>query len=121
MSAWALVENKAALLSACRATGMEALVECHDERELDVALSAGASVVGVNNRDLRSLRVDLAVSERLLPLVPTATIAVAESGVRTPDDARRLRAAGASNLLIGEALMRASDPAAFLRSLEGDP
>jgi indole-3-glycerol phosphate synthase len=71
----------------------------------------------VNNRDLRTFAVDLAVSERLLPRLPAGVKGVAESGVRTPADARRLRAAGAANLLVGEALVRAADPGALLGEL----
>lgn len=108
-----------ALVSACGELGLAALVEVHDEAELDAALAAGARLVGVNNRDLRTFAVDLAVSERLLPLVPPGVRAVAESGVRTPDDARRLRRAGATNLLVGEALVRAADPGALLREMVG--
>ncbi len=105
------------LLDACGELGLAALVEVHDEVEVEAALAAGARVVGVNNRNLRTFAVDLAVSERLLPLLPPAVRAVAESGVRTADDARRLRRAGAANLLVGEALVRAADPGALLREM----
>lgn len=105
------------LLAACDALGLAALVEVHDRPELETALAAGARLVGVNNRDLRTFAVDLAVSERLLPLLPAGVKGVAESGVRTPEDARRLRAAGAANLLVGEALVRAADPGRLLREL----
>jgi len=105
------------LLDACAALGLAALVEVHDEPELEVALAAGAGLVGVNNRDLRTFAVDLARSERLLPLLPAGVKGVAESGVRTVADARRLRAAGAANLLVGEALVRSSDPGALLRQM----
>ncbi len=102
------------LLHACTELDLGALVEVHDEAELEAALSAGARVIGVNNRDLRTFRVDLAVSERLLPLFPAGVRAVAESGVRTAADAQRLRRAGWANLLVGEALVRAADPAALI-------
>jgi indole-3-glycerol phosphate synthase len=105
------------LLDRCGALGLSALVEVHDEREVERAAAAGARIVGVNNRDLRSFRVDLGVSERLLPLLPPTAKPVAESGVRTADDARRLRRAGASNLLVGEALVRAEDPGSLMRAL----
>ncbi len=105
------------LVGACHELGLAALVEVHDAREVGVALGAGARLVGVNNRDLRTFRVDLATSERLLALLPDDVKAVAESGVRTPADARRLRAAGAANLLVGEALVRAADPARLLREM----
>jgi indole-3-glycerol phosphate synthase len=100
-----------------RALGLAALVEVHDERELDAALAAGATLVGVNNRNLHTFEVDLAASEQLLPRLPRGVKGVAESGVRTAADARRLRAAGAANLLVGEALVRAQDPGALLREL----
>jgi indole-3-glycerol phosphate synthase len=105
------------LLDACGELGLAALVEVHGAAELDVALAQGARVVGVNNRDLRTFAVDLAVSEALLPTLPAHVRGVAESGVRTADDARRLRRAGAANLLVGEALVRAADPGALLREM----
>lgn len=101
----------------CLALGLAALVEVHDERELDRALAIGARIVGVNNRNLSTFAVDLAVSERLLPRLPKGVKGVAESGVRSPEDVRRLRACGAANFLVGEALVRALDPAALLREL----
>lgn len=105
------------LLAACAPLGLAALVEVHERAELEAALAAGARIVGVNNRDLRTFAVDLATGERLLPLLPPEVKGVAESGVRTPEDARRLRAAGAANLLVGEALVRAADPGRLLREL----
>jgi indole-3-glycerol phosphate synthase len=105
------------LREACDALGLAALVEVHDAREADAALGAGARIVGVNNRDLRTFQVDLAVSERLLPALPRDVRGVAESGVRTAADARRLRSAGATNLLVGEALVRAKDPGVLLAEM----
>jgi indole-3-glycerol phosphate synthase len=110
-------ERLEALLEDCAALGLAALVEVHDEAELTVALAAGARLVGVNNRNLKTFVVDLAVSERLLPGLPRDVKGVAESGVRTPEDARRLRRAGAANLLVGEALVRAPDPGQLLREM----
>jgi indole-3-glycerol phosphate synthase len=110
-------ERLAALLEDCATLGLAALVEVHDEPELITALAAGARLVGVNNRNLKTFVVDLAVSERLLPRLPPGVKGVAESGVRTPEDARRLRRAGAANLLVGEALVRAPDPGRLLREL----
>ncbi|MBK9516266.1 MAG: indole-3-glycerol phosphate synthase TrpC [Anaeromyxobacter sp.] len=101
----------------CGELGLAALVEVHDEAELERALRAGAALVGVNNRNLHTFQVDLGTSVRLIPTFPPEVLAVAESGVRTPEDARRLRAAGAPNLLVGEALVRAADPGALLREL----
>jgi indole-3-glycerol phosphate synthase len=110
-------------LDECRALGLSALVEVHDEPEAERALSAGATVIGVNHRDLRTFRVDLAASERVLPRLPRAVRAVAESGIRGPAEVARLRACGAANFLVGEALVRAADPGALLRALvaAGDP
>jgi indole-3-glycerol phosphate synthase len=88
------------------------LVEIHDEEEADLALESGAQVVGVNNRDLRDFTVDLGTFERLAPKLAGATL-VAESGVKTAEDARRLRDAGADAVLVGEAAMR--DPALVAR------
>ena len=85
--------------------GLTPLVEVHDEAEADLALESGASVIGVNNRDLRDFTVDLGTFERLAPRLAGATL-VAESGVKTPEDGRRLREAGADAVLIGEAAMR---------------
>ncbi len=105
------------LLATCGELGLAALVEAHDEAEVEVALRVGATIVGVNNRNLKTFVVDLAVSEALLPRLPAGVRGVAESGVRTADDARRLRRAGATNLLVGEALVRAADPGALLREM----
>jgi indole-3-glycerol phosphate synthase len=96
---------------------LNALVEVHDESELVRAVNAGAKFVGINNRNLRTLAVDVNVGERLLPKVPAGIVAVSESGIRSASDAARLRVAGARGFLIGEAMMRAGDPAAFLSEL----
>jgi indole-3-glycerol phosphate synthase len=99
------------LLGRIRGLGMAALVEVHDEDELRRALAAGADLVGVNARNLKTLEVDAAVVERLLPLIPDEVAKVAESGVRGPEDVRRYAAAGADAVLVGEALVTGSDPA----------
>lgn len=93
------------------------LVEVHDEYDLERALSAGAALLGINNRSLRTLVTDLAVSEHLLPKVPRTVFAISESGMRDASDIARLRAAGARGFLVGEALMRADDPAGLIQSL----
>jgi indole-3-glycerol phosphate synthase len=95
--------------------GLEVLFEVHEDRELDLALDCGARVIGINNRDLKSFKIDLATSERLLPRIPLELRAVAESGIRGLAELRRLRTAGAANFLIGEALVRASDPGGMIR------
>jgi indole-3-glycerol phosphate synthase len=99
--------------------GLDALVEVHDERELDAALGAGADLLGINNRDLRSFEVDLGVTERLAPRVPEGVVIVAESGILSGEDVHRLEAAGAHAVLVGEALMREPDVGLALRRLRG--
>lgn len=94
------------LLSDCASLNLEALVEVHDASELEIALGAGARMIGINNRDLRTFAIDLGTSEALLSRVPTSVRAVAESGVKGVVEVDRLCAAGACNLLIGEALVR---------------
>ncbi len=105
------------LVAVAREAGLDALVEVHDRPELDRALAAGARVVGVNNRDLRSLSVSLATSLDLAPAIPDDVVAVAESGIRTGADVRRLREAGFDAFLVGEHLMSAPDPGAALGQL----
>ncbi len=105
------------LLKVAQEAQLEALVEVHSEDELRRALDAGAAVVGVNNRDLRTLAVDLATSERLATLIPDKMVAVAESGIRTGADVGRLRAAGFDGFLIGEHLMSAPAPGEALAEL----
>jgi indole-3-glycerol phosphate synthase len=111
-------EQLTTLLAQVHAYDMDALVEVHDERDLERAVAAGAVLVGVNNRNLRTMITDLAVSERLLPRVPEGVFAITESGMRESGDLERLRHAGARGFLIGEALMRAEDPAALIASLK---
>ena len=107
----------ARLLTVVRSRGLSALVEVHDEREAAAALDAGALVLGVNHRDLRTFEVDLGLTERLRPMIPNHVPVVAESGIHSVDDARRMRDAGADAILVGAMLMRAPDPAARLREL----
>lgn len=112
-------EKLAALRAAAEEIGLEALVEVRDEEELARALNAGSELLGINNRNLRTLDVDLGVSEGLLPRVPARCTAVVESGIQGPADAARLRRAGARAFLIGEYLSRADDPAAAIEELRG--
>ena len=93
------------------AAGLDALFEVHDEADLARAVAHGAMIIGVNNRDLAVFKTDLALSERLIPQFPKDVIAVSESGIFTGADAARARAAGAHAVLVGEALMKAGDPA----------
>jgi indole-3-glycerol phosphate synthase len=99
--------------------GIDALVEVHDEDELEAALAVGARLVGVNQRDLVTFEVDTARAERLAKVIPEDVVAVAESGIRSPDDAARLAAAGFHAILVGESLVTASDPAAAVAALRG--
>lgn len=101
------------------ALGLDALVEVHDEAELEVALGAGADLVGINNRDLRSFQTDLAVTERLAPRVPRDVLIVSESGIFTHRQIRRLEDIGVHAFLVGEALMREADVGLALRRLRG--
>lgn len=101
--------------------GMEALVEVHTERELDVALEAGARVVGINNRNLATFETGLEVTEALAPRVPGSVILVSESGIASADDAARVARAGADAVLVGESLMRHPDPEQLLREMASVP
>lgn len=107
------------LLALGRELGMEPLVEVHTAAELQRALAAGARILGVNNRDLRTFEVRVETSLELSPMIPQECIAVSESGLRTSAELQRLRAAGFDAFLIGEQLMQAADPAAALRALWG--
>lgn len=115
----AILDNStlADLLTLTRNLGMHALVEVHDEAELDRALGVRAQVIGINNRDLRDFTVDLGTTERLRRLIPDDTIVVAESGISTAADVRRLADAGTDAVLVGEALVTAEDTAAKAREL----
>lgn len=105
------------LLGAARAAGLAALFEVHTEAEMERAVSHGAEIIGVNNRDLSVFTTDLSLSERLIPHIPAGVVAVSESGIRTAADAARVRRAGAHAVLVGEALMRSADPAALVASI----
>jgi indole-3-glycerol phosphate synthase len=96
---------------------MSALVEVHDSEELEPAVASGARIIGVNNRDLRTFQVNLAVSLRLADKIPGSVIKVAESGIHTTDDMRQLRAAGYNSFLVGEHLMKSGDPVRALQML----
>jgi len=102
------------LRDAARDLGLAVLLEVHDEPELERGLAVEPDCLGVNARDLRTFEVDLAVPERLLSRIPAHMVRVAESGLHRPEDARRMLEAGADAALIGEALMRAPDPAPLL-------
>jgi indole-3-glycerol phosphate synthase len=108
------------LSAAAAALGLDALVEVHDERELEGALAAGAALVGVNNRNLRTLQVDLDASHRLAGRMPDGIVRVAESGIRSGDDVRTLRQAGYDAFLVGEQFMSSPDPGEALGRLLRD-
>lgn len=103
----------------CDGLGLSALVEAHDEQEIDMALECGARVIGVNNRNLRDFSVDVKNSRRLRSLVPKDRVFVSESGVKTAEDIKILREIGVDAVLVGETLMRAEDKTAKLRELKG--
>jgi len=107
-------EELGALFACANAAGLDSLFEIHNEQELDRALIAGATIIGVNNRDLAIFKCDLGLSERLIPLIPKTITAISESGIFTAADAARARASGAHAILCGEALMKAPDPAALV-------
>jgi indole-3-glycerol phosphate synthase len=109
----------AALLHAARDFRMDALVEVHDEPELDRALALGAETIGINNRDLKTFVTDLGVTLRLAPRVPKDKLVVAESGLAARDDLSQLAAVGVSTVLVGETLMRQNDVAAATTALIG--
>ena len=104
-------------MQAADVLGMEPLVEVHSPEELKVALSVGAHTIGINHRDLTTFQVDPALSERLVPKIPSGKLIVAESGIQTAQDVQRMKQLGVHALLIGEALMTAPDPAAKIREL----
>jgi indole-3-glycerol phosphate synthase len=96
---------------------IEPLVEVHSEDELRLALGAGASVIGINHRDLKTFQMDPTLSERLIPKIPSGQVIVAESGLQTNEDVRRMSTLGVHAVLIGEALMTTPDPATKIREL----
>jgi indole-3-glycerol phosphate synthase len=99
---------------------LDVLVEVHDESELKRAIALGATILGINNRDLRTFETNLAVTAELLPLVPSSIVVISESGVRTREDVQPLYAAGARGFLVGESLMRTNDKAEMIRALRGN-
>jgi len=111
-------ETLALLMQEARLYDLDVLVEVHDENELTRAVAAGASIIGINNRDLRTFETDLGVTEHLLPAVPAGVIVISESGFHDPADSARLHRLGARGFLVGEALMRAEDPWSLVAELK---
>lgn len=109
------------MMQAAKELRLEVLVEVRDEQELDVALECGALVIGINNRNLETLAIDSATSERLLARVPSSIIAVAESGVSRREDVERVARAGADAVLVGSSVSAAADPQEAVRRLSGVP
>jgi indole-3-glycerol phosphate synthase len=105
------------LHQAATSLAVDVLVEVHNEQELECALNVGADFIGINNRDLTTFKVDLSTTEHLLPLIPSQCTIVSESGIQTPADVQRVLHAGANAVLVGESLMRASDPKKLLHDL----
>lgn len=110
----------AELHAAAAACGLDVLVEVHAASELPPALAAGATLLGVNHRDLKTMQMDMSLTPAIAARLPPGIILVAESGIRTRDDVERLGAAGAHAVLVGEHLMRAPSPGAALRELRGE-
>ncbi len=106
-------------IKAASRLGLETLTEIHDREELELALEAEAPIIGVNHRNLNTFEMDLGLSEELRPLIPSHVIAVAESGIHTPEDAKKMRDLGYDAILVGEALVRAKDPSALIRQMKG--
>ena len=109
------------MLSMARSLGLETIVEIRDEDELRLALDCGATIIGVNNRDLETLVIDPKTSERLLPMIPPSVIAIAESGMSSRADVERVAALGADAVLIGSSLSVAANPSEMVRDLASVP
>ena len=107
------------LISLCESIGLDALVEVHDESEYEIAENAGAKLIGINNRNLRTFETDISTSIDLAGRIASGRVLVAESGIHTRSDIERLIDAGIWNFLIGESLMRSEDPVGFLKILHG--
>ncbi len=107
------------LVTAAGDVGLEVLLEIRDERELDLALSVNATMVGVNNRNLETLEIDPKTSLRILPMIPRDVVAIAESGIKSAEDVKRVAQAGADAVLVGSELSGSQDPESAVRFLTG--
>ena len=112
-------DTLAEYINIAHSIGLSALVETHSEEEVEMALKAGAKIIGVNNRNLKTFEVDMTLSERLKKLVPPDVIFVSESGIKTPNDVAKLRDIGANAVLIGETIMRSGDKYGEILRLRG--
>ncbi len=110
-----LNERLKEMLAACELIGIDPLIEVHDVNELYIALDCGAKIIGVNNRNLKTMELDLNIAENLSSRIPKGVIKVAESGIQTLGDVKRMKQAGYDAVLIGEALVKSEDPAEFIR------
>ena len=110
-----LKQQLPSMIAAAADYGLDALVEVHDEAELELAVAAGAKIIGVNNRNLHSFEIDIATAERLRPLIPASCIVVAESGLESPADFVRMAKAGYNAVLVGSYLMKSANPCAALQ------
>ena len=116
----ALGDRLKEFLDLCNKQGIDALVEVHNQQEIELAMTAGAKIVGINNRDLKSFKVDLSTSEQSVNSIPRECVRVAESGVRSVADARRMYEAGFDAVLVGEALVTSTDPRTMIREMVSD-
>ncbi len=107
------------LIALCAVIGLDALVEAHDEREYEMAAKAGARLIGINNRDLKTFETDISTTVHIAARIAPGEVLVAESGIGARSDIKRLLDAGVWNFLIGESVMRADDPVKFLKALHG--
>lgn len=110
-------ESLRELLEVSQRLWVQALVEVHDETELETAVNAGAEIIGINNRDLRTFNTDISLTDRLASLAPRGKIVVSESGIHSHEDMVKLRRGGAHAMLVGEAIVTAADPGAKVREL----
>lgn len=114
-----LKDNTERLLNDAKQLGIDAIVEVHNERELQLAIDIGAEIIGINNRDLHTFEQNIEVCLQLAPLVPKHIISIAESAIKTPADIQRIRAAGFNAALIGEALVTSDSPSTTLKKMLG--
>jgi len=113
----ALGDQTADMLKKVQEAGLEALVEIHNEEELEIALKAQAQLIGVNSRNLKTMEVNLSTAEKLIKLIPDHVIKIAESGIYTMDDAKRMKNAGYQGVLVGEMLVKSANPAKIIHQM----